>query len=102
MIPKYVANEDLKVELLPRLDDPQAIFRFAMLFNGYEHFGSLTECANQAESRRRETLTDLRNELFFSCRSARHQDADFFVEDYRELYPLLRAAIEAAQHLHKE
>ncbi len=94
---KYVANEDLKAHLLPSPEDPDAIFRFAMLFNGYEHFGSLEACAAEAHARRRETLTDLRNELFFNCRSARFQGADFFIEDYRELYPLLLKAVKALQ-----
>ncbi len=35
---KYVANKDLKAHLLPSTEDPDAIFRFAMLFNGYDHF----------------------------------------------------------------
>ena len=94
---RSVANEALKAELLPSPEDSKAIFRFAMLFDGYEHFGSLEEAAAQARARRRDTLTDLRNELFISCRRSRHQDSDEFIGVYRELYPLLRQVIEAAQ-----
>ncbi|RAP55652.1 hypothetical protein BTJ49_15140 [Oleiagrimonas sp. MCCC 1A03011] len=69
-----------------------------MLFNGFEHFGSLEESAAQARARRRETLTDLRNELFFVCRRSRHQDSDEYVGLYQELLPLLQQAIRAQQH----
>jgi hypothetical protein len=95
---RIIANEALKTELLPSPEDPGAIFRFAMLFDGYEHFGSLEEASAQARARRRETLTDLRNELFVSCRRSRHQDSDEFIGVYRELYPLLQQAIHATQH----
>lgn len=75
---------------LPDENDAKAIFAFAMTFNGYLEFGSFEACAIAAESRRRSTLADIRNELFLSARGSRHRGDDLFVETYKELLPLLR------------
>ncbi len=74
--------------ILPPLDDPKAIFEFAMTYNGYEEHGSFNACAGAALAKRRATLTDLRNELFFACRASRHSGNNGFVEAYAELLPL--------------
>jgi hypothetical protein len=66
------------------------VFEYAMSFNGYEHFGSFEEAFTEARLRRRQTLVDIRNELFVEARSSRHRGDDEFVEWYRELLPLLR------------
>lgn len=77
---------------LPDPDDAEAVFEFAMSFNGYEHHGSFEACAKTAKARRRDTLDDLRNELFFEARASRHRVDEDYVEVYRELLPLIRSA----------
>jgi len=77
-------NDDI---MLPPRDDPQAIFAFGMSFNGYEAFGSFEACAAAAKARKRETLEELRNELFFACRASRHMNDDAYVAFYGELLP---------------
>jgi|JI7StandDraft_1071085.scaffolds.fasta_scaffold411761_2 hypothetical protein len=74
--------------ILPPLGDAAAIFDFGMTFNGYEAFGSFEACAAAAKARKRETLDDLRNELFFACRASRHTQDDAYVDFYAELRPL--------------
>jgi hypothetical protein len=75
---------------LPGENDRAAIFKFAMTFNGYEHFGSFEAAADAAKSRDRSSLEHLRNELFFSARASRHRDDDLFVNTYQDILPLLR------------
>lgn len=77
-------NDDIT---LPLQDDPKAIFAFGMTFDGYEAFGSFEACAAAAKARRRETLEDLRNELFFACRASRHMQDDAYVAFYAQLLP---------------
>ena len=72
---------------LPPLGDGEAIIRFAASFNGYEHFGSLHACADAAHEKRRETLVDLRNELFFAYRAGNHCGDDRVIATYAELHP---------------
>lgn len=74
--------------ILPPLGDAAAIFAFGMAFNGYEAFGSFEACAAAAKASRRDTLDDLRNELFFACRASRHRQDDAYVAVYAELRPL--------------
>lgn len=76
---------------LPDAEDEDAIFRFAMSFNGYEHYGSLKASAAAAQAQRRDSLTAIRNELFFAARAARHGGDDRFLQTYRELLPLFEA-----------
>ena len=90
MTTKIITNEELSRADLPDADDARAIFQFAMTFNGYTHFGSFEECAEHAHARTRDTLTAIRNELFFAARSARHGGDEVYVETYRQLLPLLR------------
>jgi hypothetical protein len=75
---------------LPPEDDPDAIFAFAMSFDGYQHHGSLEASAEAARKAERNTLAALRNELFFSARASRARDDDRYLETYREILPLLR------------
>jgi hypothetical protein len=81
---------------LPDETDPEAIFRFAMTFNGYEHFGSVAAATQAAQEKRRASLEDLRNELFFAARASRHYGDDAYIQLYRELAPLFRAWLGAA------
>ncbi|WP_322052074.1 hypothetical protein [Paraburkholderia bannensis] len=75
---------------LPDPEDARGIFAFAMTFNGYERYGSLDKSSNLAKQRPRQTLDELRNELFFVARASRHIGNDRYVELYRELLPLFR------------
>ena len=80
---------------LPASDDFDALFDFAMTFDGYRHFGSFEACAAAAASQNRSTLEEVRNELFFAARATRHTDYDTLTPTYIELRPLLRSFIEA-------
>lgn len=73
MTPKQIPNGDLQVKRLPRNEaDWDTIQRFALTFDAYSHWGSFDRCAEIAESRRRDTLTDVRTCLFFEQRRWRH------------------------------
>lgn len=80
-------NEEITVKSLPAVGDMSAISEFASLFNGYEHYGSFEATAEAAHNSKRESLTELRNELFFTWRGSRYGMGDEFVERYEELYP---------------
>lgn len=92
-MPLTIDNSDLTIEKLPKPDDHESIFSFAMTFDGYKYYGSLEECAKQARRKARNTLSNIRNELFFSARASRHCDNDKYIQTYAELYPLLKQAI---------
>ncbi|GAB3385291.1 hypothetical protein [Massilia agri] len=74
---------------LPDLGDEKGIFAFAMTFNGYEAFGSFDAAAKSAVQQRRESLDDVRNELFMAARASRHGDSDAYLAKYEELLPHL-------------
>lgn len=76
---------------LPDLDDPAAIFSFAMSFNAFERYGSFEAAAEIARRAPRSSLNEVRAELFFKARAARHRGDGAYVEVYRELLPLLKA-----------
>lgn len=86
-------DEVIRIEELPDENDLNAIVAFAASFNGHEHFGSFAACAAEAQSQKRETITDLRNELFFEYRGSHHRGDDAFVETYRSLLPYFRARL---------
>ena len=75
---------------LPDPSDRSAVFEFAMSFDGYQHYGSFEASADAAKARRRASLEDLRNELFFEARASRHRGDDEFLKTYAELLPLFR------------
>lgn len=75
---------------LPDENDPAAVFRFAMTFDGYEHFGSFEAAADAARLGDRSSLDLLRNELFMSARASRHSDDDRYLHTYRAVLPWLR------------
>lgn len=78
-------------EDLPAENDRNSIVAFARTFNGYEHFGSFTACAKAAKSKRRSTIADLRNELFFAYRAGNHTgDSQTVLSSYSELLPYFR------------
>jgi hypothetical protein len=88
-----IPNSALSLKDLPEPTDERAVFKFAMSFDGYEFFGSFEAAAENAGARGRETLTDLRNELFMRARASKQCDDDGFLACYRELLPLLKQAI---------
>ena len=76
---------------LPDPDDREAVKQFEQSFNGYEHFGTLKKTVDEAKARRKETLPDLRDELFFMYRAENHTGStDRHFETYRALYPHFR------------
>ena len=88
-----IKDNELTLEMLPDMADAESVFKFAMSFNGYEKFGSFEKCAAAANSRKRQALPDLRNELFFEARASRHREDEKFLEVYRELRPLIEKAL---------
>lgn len=88
-----IPDSALSVEMLPPVGDRNAIFKFAMTFDGYEHYGSLEAAAQRARERSRTTLPEVRNELFFSARASRHCQDDHFIDVYAELLPFFKVLI---------
>ena len=74
----------LTTSMLPDPTDPQAVFAFAMTFNGYEYFGSSEGAYAAARERNRASLVDVRNELFLAARASRHAENDDYLQRYRE------------------
>jgi len=88
---KQIADSDLTPEDLPEPGDVDGVIAFALSFNGYEYFGGIHECAKAARQRRRESLSDLRNELFFTARVSHHGSAtEPLMAVYEEILPLIR------------
>jgi hypothetical protein len=85
----------LTISALPDSADRQAVFAFAMTFNGYEHFGSSEAAFVAVRESRRSTLEEVRNELFLAARASRHVQDDGYLERYRELLPVLRRLLAA-------
>jgi hypothetical protein len=79
---------------LPDPVDATAVFAFAMSFDGYKYYGSLEKSSAVAKQKSRETLAELRNELFFAARASRHAGSNRYLQTYRELLPLFRAQLQ--------
>lgn len=75
---------------LPSLTDQKAMFEYAMSFNACEHFGSLEVACDVAKRAPRTTMEEVRAELFFKARAARHLGTDLHVKAYADLLPLLQ------------
>lgn len=86
-------DSSLRVDDLPDPADRNAVASFALTFNGYQHFRSFNAACDAAQASKRQTLVDLRNELFISFRSSNHRMDDEFLETYKELLPLFKEAI---------
>jgi hypothetical protein len=70
---REISNEQLRESDIPGPGaDWQAISEFALAFDGYQIWGSFEKCAEIANARRAESLTDLRTCLFFEQRRWRH------------------------------
>jgi hypothetical protein len=68
-----INNSDLRGDQVPDGEaEWPAIWEFALTFDGYSHWGSTERCADIANSRRNETLTELRTCLFFEQRRYHH------------------------------
>ncbi len=88
-----ISNGQLAIESLPQTDDAKEVFAFAMSFDGYQQFGSFSAATANARAKPRQTLADLRNELFVSARSSRHVGGDAYIDLYKQLLPLIQEAI---------
>ena len=86
----------MRLEDLPDDQDRNAVAEFALSFYGYEPFGSFFGAADAAMSTNRETLVDLRNELFMAFRGSNHRGDDLFLDTYRELRPLFAEKLKAS------
>lgn len=86
----------MDLENLPDASDRKAVAKFALSFNGYEHYGSFQAAADAATAKRRQTLDDLRNELFMAYRASNHRGDDAFLDVYRELLPMFSAWLKSA------
>jgi len=91
---KTIPDVELKIDLLPSVNNKSKVFKFAMLFNGYEYYGSLEAAGEKSRSKTRKNLTEIRNELFISARASRHRDDERYIEVYQELLTILIHKIE--------
>jgi len=67
-----IKNENLNLSHIPSIDaSTQEKMEFALTFDGYEECGSFGECAEIANSRNHDSLTNLRACLFFEQRRDR-------------------------------
>ena len=70
-----IPNSDLTLDMIPSIDSCWSkMVDFALTFDGYEACGSFDACAEIANARRCNTLTELRICLFFEQRRWRHFD----------------------------
>ena len=83
----------MKISDLPDENDRKAVLEFAQSFNGYSYFGSFEACAAAAQEKKRETLIDLQNELFFAYRAGTHLGEDGMMAAYKELLPYFRKVL---------
>lgn len=97
MLPEEISNEALQLSDIPAADAPfEAVERFAYTFNGFARLGSFEACAEVANERRHDTLTELRACLFFEQRRWQHHgdSPDEEAEEYqRDLVERIRAKL---------
>jgi hypothetical protein len=85
------ANAALTLSDVPDPGAPwEVIWEFALSYGGYEKAGSLPACAEIANSRRNETLDDLRTCLFFEQRRWRHFGEEPDGEDLEYIRELVK------------
>ncbi len=96
-----ISNQRLKLKSIPPLHaDVEALMRFALTFDGYEHCGSFEACAEVANSRKHSTLSDLRTCLYFEQRRWHHfgdTPDDAALAYWRELIGKIRAKVQAGE-----
>ena len=70
---REIVNKDLMLSNIPNPDASwDEIEEFALTFDGYNVWGSFDRCAEIANTRSHESLSDLRTCLFFEQRRWRH------------------------------
>lgn len=75
--PRKLSNTELRANKIPSSDsDWETIGRFALTFDGFEHWGGSEACAEIANAHRHDTVTDLRTCLFYEQRRWRHFGCD--------------------------
>ena len=85
-----VANAALTLDMIPSPDASwDEIQAFALSFDGYEHWGSFNRCAEIANSRNPQNLSEHRTCLFFEQRRWRHMGADPTQSDMQYIRSLL-------------
>jgi hypothetical protein len=90
MTPKLLRNRDLRSSRLPTIADGlQALMDFAHTFDGYGYWGDVGKCADIANSKRHNTLTELRTCLFFEARRQRHGGTSPTAEELAYMYDLV-------------
>lgn len=83
-----IPNKELHLSQIPLPEsDYTAIEKFALSFNGYEH----PDCADIANSRSAQTLTEYRASLFFEQRRYRHFGSHPTGEDLEYIRSLVEA-----------
>ena len=96
---REISNKHLLLIDIPKSDaDWSEIAAFALTFNGYEVCGSFDKCAEIANAKRHESLTDMRACLFFEQRRWRHfgESPDGETMAYlRKLLESIRAKVSA-------
>ena len=95
-----IPNNQLKLaDIPPRGSAWSEIVRFAYTFDGYRHWGSRELCAEVAQKRCHQTLSDLRTCLFFELRKWNQLGTspdDQAVAYIRNVVELIRLKVEEA------
>jgi hypothetical protein len=95
-----ISDADLRLIDIPSSDaELGEIGAFALTFNGYEHWGSFEKCAEIANAKRHDSLTDLRTCLFFEQRRWRHcgfEPDDAAMQEIRLLLEQIRGLVSRA------
>ncbi len=70
---RHISNAELTLDALPEPGaDWGSVGDFALTFDGYTEHGSFEACAEIANAKRHDSLSDLRTCLFFEQRRWRH------------------------------
>jgi hypothetical protein len=95
-----ISDADLRLIDIPSSDAEWGeIGAFALTFNGYEYWGSFEKCAEIANAKRHDSLTDLRTCLFFEQRRWRHygfEPDDAAMQEIRLLLEQIRGLVSSA------
>lgn len=97
----HIPNDALTLDDLPeQSEDWSIVKKFAMSFDGLNHWGSFSKCADVVFENPQETLTAYRTALFLQHRKQRHlgQDPDDRTMQYiQDLIERIRAKVIAGQ-----
>jgi hypothetical protein len=78
---KLLANSELRLDLIPEVDDDRSLVEFALTFDGYSHYGGFEACADICNADGRSyfadgslprSMSELRACLFFEQRRWHH------------------------------